>query len=195
MNYKTRMAAAAVISLAVFWISEHGTHGSFPGDADVTLRAARIMGQAVHAIAAERERSGNSFEPSSDPNRTGLVGPQDSPLVTTVGELEAKRTTTNPNMAGLIVLLLRQAGVKAGDSVAIGSSGSFPALLVASLAAAKAMDVQPVGHPVARSLFLWRHGSPFRSARHLQPTPARTDMHRSSCRRFFRRRQGRWARF
>jgi poly-gamma-glutamate system protein len=144
MNYKTRMAAAAVISLAVFWISEIGSHGSLPGDEDVTLRAARLMGQAVQAIAAERERRGVSFESSSDPNRTGLIGPQDSPLVTTVGELEAKRTTANPNMAGLIVLLLRQAGVKAGDSVAIGSSGSFPALLVASLAAAKAMDVQPV---------------------------------------------------
>jgi poly-gamma-glutamate system protein len=144
MNQKTRMATAAVISLAAFWITEIGTHGSLPGNDEVTLRAARLMGQAVQAIAAERGRSGNSFEPSSDPNRTGLIGPKDSPLVTTVGELEAKRTTTNPNMAGLIVILLRQAGVKAGDSVAIGSSGSFPALLVASLAAAKAMAVQPV---------------------------------------------------
>jgi poly-gamma-glutamate system protein len=144
MKRKTRMAAAAVISLAALWITEFGTHGSFPSDEDVTLRAARLMGQAVQAIAAERGRLGISFEPSSDPNGTGLIGPQDSPLVTTVGELEAKRTTTNPNMAGLIAMLLRQAGVKAGDSVAIGSSGSFPALLVASLASAKAMDVQPV---------------------------------------------------
>ena len=144
MNHKTRMAAAAVISLAAFWMIDFGSHGSFSGDADVTLRAARLMGQAVQAIEAEHERRGISFESSSDPNRTGLIGPQDSPLVTTMGELEAKRTTTNPNMAGLIASLLRQAGVKAGDSVAIGSSGSFPALLVASLAAAKAMDVQPV---------------------------------------------------
>jgi poly-gamma-glutamate system protein len=144
MNFKTRMAAAAIISLSALWITEIGNHGSLPGDDDVTLRAARLMGHAVQVVAAERGRGGNSFEPSSDPNRTGLIGPQDSPIVTTVGELEAKRTTTNPNMAGLVATLLQQAGVKAGDSVAIGSSGSFPALLVASLAAAKAMDVQPV---------------------------------------------------
>jgi poly-gamma-glutamate system protein len=64
--------------------------------------------------------------------------------MTSLGQLEAKRTTTNPEMAGLIVRLLQEAGVSPGETVAIGSSGSFPALLIASLAACNAMHVQPV---------------------------------------------------
>jgi poly-gamma-glutamate system protein len=47
-------------------------------------------------------------------------------------------------MAGLIVHLLHQAGVVAGDTIAVGSSASFPALMIATLAAAQAMEVYPV---------------------------------------------------
>ncbi len=79
-----------------------------------------------------------------DPGHTGLIGPEWSELATTIGDPEAKRSTINPNFAALIVHLLKEAGVKRGDTIAIGSSGSFPALLIASLSAAKAMKVYPV---------------------------------------------------
>ena len=71
-----------------------------------------------------------------DTGHTGLIGPEWSDLTTTLGDPEAKRTTINPNFAGLIAELLIQAGVKQGDTIAIGSSASFPALLIASLSAA-----------------------------------------------------------
>jgi poly-gamma-glutamate system protein len=100
------------------------------------------MEEAVSAIRNRHSETG--FDMSLDPNKTGLIGPEYSPLMTTLGQLEAKRSTANPNMAGLIVRLLGEAGVRAGDTVAIGSSGSFPALLAASLAAAKAMNVHAV---------------------------------------------------
>lgn len=102
------------------------------------------MEQAIQAVRERRKQAGARLDPAIDPNRTGLIGPEYTPLTTTLGELEAKRSTTNPNVAGYIVYLLCKAGVKRGDSVAIGSSGSFPALMVASLAAAGAMDVHPV---------------------------------------------------
>jgi poly-gamma-glutamate system protein len=47
-------------------------------------------------------------------------------------------------MAALVIFLLREAGVAPGDTIAVGASGSFPALIVATLAAAKAMQVKPV---------------------------------------------------
>ncbi|MCX6225587.1 MAG: poly-gamma-glutamate system protein [Bacteroidia bacterium] len=78
-----------------------------------------------------------------DPLNTGLIGPEWSEITTTVGDPEAKRTTINPNFAALIAHMLLEAGVKRGDTIAIGSSASFPALLVASLSAAKALELHP----------------------------------------------------
>jgi len=107
------------------------------------LRAVRTMDRAIAAVRQERRSSGAQVDPSIDPNGTGLIGPEVDELTTSLGRLDAKRTTTNPNFAALVVHLLHQAGVRAGDTVAIGASGSFPALLIASLAAAEAMDVHP----------------------------------------------------
>jgi poly-gamma-glutamate system protein len=73
-----------------------------------------------------------------------LIGPEWSELTTTLGDPEAKRTTINPNFAALVVHLLQEAGVQRGDTIAIGSSASFPALLIASLSAAKAMELNPM---------------------------------------------------
>lgn len=79
-----------------------------------------------------------------DPLHTGLIGPEWSELTTTAGDPEAKRTTLNPNFAALVAHLLQEAGVKKGDTIAIGSSGSFPALLIASLSAARALQLHPL---------------------------------------------------
>ena len=140
----SRILAAGILSLAAFAAARLLPHGAPPPCADAMARASRLMEEATLVIRREREKSGGRFDLRADPNRTGLIGPESSPLVTTIGDLQAKRSTTNPNMAGWIVHLLDQAGARPGDAVAIGSSGSFPALLVASLAAAKAMGLRPV---------------------------------------------------
>ncbi len=139
---RSRILAAGIVSMAAFATLQFVVPRGLPPNSETMTRAAEIMEQAISAIRSHRQ--GIKPDPSIDPNETGLIGPEDSPLMTTLGQLEAKRSTTNPNMAGLIVRLLEEAGVRAGDTVAVGSSGSFPALLVASLAAVKAMDVHAV---------------------------------------------------
>jgi poly-gamma-glutamate system protein len=113
-----------------------------PHVSEAGMRAAGIMEEALRAVRIRH--GGGQLDLAIDPNQTGLIGPEDSPLMTTLGQLEGKRTATNPNIAGLIAKLLDDAGVLPGDTVAIGSSGSFPSFLVASLAAASAMKVHPV---------------------------------------------------
>jgi len=108
------------------------------------LEAADRMSQATTTVAQFCVATGIQVDESRDPNRTCLIGPEYTPLFTTLGQLEAKRTTINPDVAGLLVHLLREAGVNAGDMIAVGASASFPALLIATLAAAEAMDVIPV---------------------------------------------------
>ncbi len=120
------------------------------------ITAARTMEQAIAAIRAFCDSTGIPIDDRVDPNRTGLIGPQMSGIATTLGNLEAKRTTTNPNFAALMVHLLQQAGVTSGDTVAIGSSASFPALMIATLAAAQALELYPV---VITSLGASSHGA------------------------------------
>ncbi|MBN2409704.1 MAG: poly-gamma-glutamate system protein [Candidatus Aminicenantes bacterium] len=111
---------------------------------DEMRTASRRMAEAVAAVRECREAAGIPQDPSRDINRTGLIGLESSPITTSLGNLEAKRTTLNPNFAGLIVLLLRQAGVGRGETIAIGASSSFPGLITASLCAAEAMGLRPL---------------------------------------------------
>ena len=112
------------------------------GIKDKMLAASRGMDKAVKAVRDCRESRGIGLEPAADTNLTGLIGLETSAITTSLGNLEAKRTTVNPNFAGLITLLLRQAGIRRGDTVAIGASSSFPALISASLCAVQAMEVR-----------------------------------------------------
>ncbi len=106
------------------------------------LAASRRMKEAVLAVRGCRESRGIRIDPAKDINLTGLIGLETSPITTSLGNLEAKRTTVNPNFAGLIVWLLHQAGVHRGDTVAIGASSSFPALIIASLCAVQALELR-----------------------------------------------------
>jgi poly-gamma-glutamate system protein len=135
--------AAAALSLVYFLLVRFLPFSEPAVRAEMTS-ASRLMAGAIAAIRDCRESRGIPLDPAADPNRTGLIGFETSPITTSSGRLEAKRTTTNPNFAGLVVSLLDEAGVRRGDAVAVGASGSFPALIVATFSAAKVMGLEPV---------------------------------------------------
>ncbi len=141
---KLRIVAAGIVSLLAWLLLQTlSPQPSIPWSAEMREASGR-MELAIAAVARHYENAGIEIDESLDPNRTGLIGPEYSPLFTTLGQLEAKRTTTNPDVAGLIVHLLHRAGVSAGDTIAVGCSASFPALMIATLSAAEAMGVQAV---------------------------------------------------
>lgn len=108
------------------------------------IAASQIMAEAMEILKDCREAKNLGLDSSFDVNRTGIIGLRSSPFTTTLGSLEAKRTSANPNFAGLLVSLLRRAGVDSKDTIAVGASGSFPGLILAVLSAAKAMDLEPL---------------------------------------------------
>jgi poly-gamma-glutamate system protein len=108
------------------------------------ITASRIMAKAMEVLRECREARGFAINPAVDVNLTGIIGVKSSPITTTLGNLAAKRTSANPNLAGLVVFLLRRAGVVSGDTIAVGASGSFPGLILAVFSAAKAMDLKPL---------------------------------------------------
>lgn len=111
---------------------------------DEQLAAAQLMAECQKVIARHRTVLGLPLDRSLDPNVTGLIGEEFTPLTTSLGELELKRTSANPAFAAVMVHYFRAAGLRRGEVVAVGASGSFPALLIATLCAAKVCELQPV---------------------------------------------------
>ncbi len=133
-----------IISLVAFAVARVLSPAEDRHGQRARIEAARMMERAITVVREHCISQGMEFDNAIDPNHTGLIGVEDSDITTTLGNLEAKRTTTNPNVAGVIVQLLEDAGVAAGDTIAVGCSASFPALMIATFAASKAMGVHPV---------------------------------------------------
>jgi poly-gamma-glutamate system protein len=139
----TPIYAAGAVSLAYVLLALFGPGRQTPFRSE-EIEAARLMARAESAVRDCRAGNGFPVDQKSDPNRTGLIGLDISPITTSLGNLGAKRTTTNPNFAGLIVRLFNEAGVRKGNTVAVGASSSFPALIIAALSAANVMGVKPL---------------------------------------------------
>ncbi len=78
----------------------------------------------------------------NDPNDTRIIGTRYSPITSGRGALPVKLSTTNPNFAAMVVEMFKEAGLKKGDHIAIGATGSFPALNIATCSAAEAMGLE-----------------------------------------------------
>jgi poly-gamma-glutamate system protein len=108
------------------------------------LEASSLAQDAMEAVRAERRRRGLPIDPIADPSGSGLIGSAMTPVTSNTGNLLAKQTTVNPNWAAVAVQLLREAGVTEGDTVAVGVSGSFPALNVSIYAAMTTLRLEPI---------------------------------------------------
>lgn len=107
-------------------------------------KAANLMKKNLNKIKLTRLEKGIDINNNLDPNQTGIIGDEITKITTTQGNLEAKRTAINPDFAALMIKYFNQIGLKEGDYIAIGASGSFPSLIVAVLSAAKVMELNPL---------------------------------------------------
>lgn len=130
------LGTISVVYLLWFFMSSN-----FDAKFDEVYESALIMKEVIAVITEKRLKEIN---PLFDPNMTGLIGEELTELTTTAGDLASKRTTTNPDIAALICYLLTKVGVKKGDCVAIGASGSFPGLIVATISACKSIGAKPL---------------------------------------------------
>jgi poly-gamma-glutamate system protein len=141
---KRRIVLAGAASLVAWGLLQWVSPPTGIAWSNPMKEAAVDMAHGIQSVARHCREAGISIDGTLDPNGTCLIGPEYTPLFTTLGQLEAKRTSLNPDIAGLLVHLLERAGVAADDTVAIGASGSFPGLLLATLSAVKALGAHPV---------------------------------------------------
>ena len=117
------------------------------GDAGVEGRAAAAAARMSRAAAFLGEAKARAGVPRPEgvlEREAGLVGAELTPLVTTLGSLEAKRLSTSPRWAGELVRRLHRAGVREGSVVAASFSGSFPGLDLAVVSACAELDARLV---------------------------------------------------
>ena len=138
------MVLLCLISLGGLFVVERFRSRILQPHYEAKTAAARLAEKCFAALKAERLRRDIPIDPETDPAQTGLVGTGASPVTSSAGVLPAKRTTLNPNFAAVLVALLKQCGLKEGDLVAVGCTGSFPALNVCVLAAAETLKLQPI---------------------------------------------------
>lgn len=108
------------------------------------LDAAKRLEASFKVIKEEKIKRNIKIDSSIDINHTGLIGVELTPITTTSGALEAKRTTTNPNFAAVMVEYMKRAGLKEGDRIAVNFSGSFPAANLSVICAAEALNLKPI---------------------------------------------------
>jgi len=132
------LAIVGLIAVEVFPSEEQQPHFA------EKMLAARKAQEAFEVIAQASERKGIELRLKTDPAGSRLIGEVLSPITSGSGNLISKQTSVNPNFAAVVVEWLKELGVKAGDVVAIGLSGSFPAINIVVYAAVHELGAEPV---------------------------------------------------
>ena len=137
------LAAVLVLVTASAWFTQKTASTIKTPYYDTQLEAAELMERCSAAVKGYKGELGIALNPL-DTHNTGLIGEEYTGITTTIGALEAKRTTTWPDMAALCVRMLHEAGVQPGDRIAAGFSGSFPGMNLALVCACEVMGVELV---------------------------------------------------
>jgi poly-gamma-glutamate system protein len=133
----------AALSLGGFYIVENSKIMRKDKWYDEKIEAAKLSQKAGQTIKDFYYGDVEYVDNMNDPNETGLIGHEYSPITSERGSFSAKSTSTNPNFAALIVEFLKELNVKEGDHIAVAMTGSFPALNIAVCSAIQTLKLKP----------------------------------------------------
>lgn len=108
------------------------------------ILASRLALRAFETIKTERLRRRIKIDKEVDLSESGVLGELMSPVTSNAGSLSAKITSINPNFAGVMVHYFNKAECQEGDVVAVGFSGSFPAMNICVCAAMETLKLKPI---------------------------------------------------
>ncbi len=108
---------------------------------DEKIAASTLAKEAMEEIKAIKEEL-NIPLATEDTYLSGMIGDRYTVITTTLGNLQSKKTSVNPNFAAVIIDMFKEAEIKPGDEVAIVFSSSFPALNICVMAAAEVFDLK-----------------------------------------------------
>lgn len=111
---------------------------------DKMIEASQNMKKLSNEIKEEKIKRKYAIDPHIDINMTGLIGEEYTEMTTTLGSVEAKRTSVNPDFSAIFVKLFSELGLKKGDYVAANLSSSFPGLNLSLISALDTLELNGV---------------------------------------------------
>jgi poly-gamma-glutamate system protein len=132
--------AACAIAAAMATSAQVPANSRYPE----MIRAARVMQEASTLLYAEKTARQLLPPDGADPNRTGMIGFEYTPMTTEMADAPSKRTTTNPDFAAALVRLIDGLHLPPRAPVVLVLSGSFVGADVAMVAALEALELVPV---------------------------------------------------
>ena len=138
------LALAAAVSIALWLVLEQALQRPIHPQFAEMLMAARSMQAASRVLWMEKDARGLTPSAQADPNRTGMIGQEYTPITTTIGELPAKRTATNPDFAAALVRQVASLQLARGTPVVIVVSGSFVGGDIAAITATETLGLRPI---------------------------------------------------
>lgn len=109
---------------------------------DEKMRAASLASKAMEQIKLRKEELSIPIA-DKDIHQSGMIGERYTKITTTLGLLESKRTSLNPNFASVVIDMFKEVGLKKGSQIGVVFSGSFPALNIAVLSAIEVFELDP----------------------------------------------------
>jgi len=140
----TTLVALSLLAMVCFIITVNVKTIDVSPSYENKIIAANLMKEAMGILKDHRMEESIFIDIENDPNETGLVGSPFSLITTDEGDLDSKLTTLDPNFSAVVVELMYQLRLKAGDTVAVLMTGSMPGANIAVLTACKALDIIPV---------------------------------------------------
>ena len=138
------LVGLAVFSFALYQFSERSLTLVHAEAYRKKQEAVRLMQRAEAAIGATKRERGIAIDARNDPDGLGVIGPQFTLITTDRGAQSAKVLAAHPNFAAALTQMLLEGGIKPGDLVAVGITGSLPGLNLAVYSACQAVGAEPL---------------------------------------------------
>lgn len=134
-----------VISIIVLFIVQkfYITQEDYSGST-LMKQSVELTKHWFEIVGEEKLVRGIESDASSIVKYKALLGNDYTYMTTTLGSLDAKELSTNPEFAALITKMLLEQGIDSTSNVGLVLSGSFPALAISTLAALQTLHADVV---------------------------------------------------
>ena len=133
----------SILSIGLYLIAAHSYVEIKSNNYDEKIAAVNLMQDFLDVLSGEIEARGIEIDPINDPFQTGLIGHRISSITTDRGLLSEKQAAINPNIAVVFVDELARLKLKKADRIAVGITGSNPAVNLALYAAISVLELDP----------------------------------------------------
>ncbi len=132
-----------VLSVVLFYIAQSSYVHIKTDNYELKIAASQLMKNAMDSLKVELKNRKIEIDPIDDPLQSGLIGMRLSSITTDRGLLSEKQASVNPNLAAVFVEELTKLKLTSGDNVAVGITGSNPAVNLALYSAMQVMGLNP----------------------------------------------------